>query len=349
MNVIGFEKTMPECYRRLKDAIRHESDYVTDNAVDYVREVFNENREKLVAPGVRAFIPGQTKTTSHDDIADFLHKEEGFVVIIINGRRKEILVPGKEPIDLSGYVTIGESGELPEEFSTQVAKMYKKNNWKIYPLAITGFNCVSRGVTFQCAPSTEIHDGFVFDYGIFPPISNKAEAYQTMARVFGNVGNFPNYTPVEIYTTSAMFSKVERLEEIAVNLAKMVHEQNIPCVSKKELKDAQNFETESNWELYTDEFSTLKEATKYVNAHGARGTSEKSLKKEGEFYLSSTTGKLSIMNYDATKTEMATWSKLSTFDVKTTKTSASRMFICYRDTSNPNSVVFICRVVKRKD
>ena len=348
LQVMGTETTHPHCYRRLKDSVKIEENIVTGDAVTYVREVLLKHREKLTRPGVRAFIPGEMRKESHDEIANFLHREHNFVVIIINGDRKEILVPGKPPIDLRSYLTIT-NGELPPEFNTILSKLYKDSNWKDFPLAITGFYCVQRGVTFQCGPKEELHDGFMFDYGILPPIACKSEAYQTMARLFGNVGDFPNYKPVEIYTSSAMFSKVEKQEEIAVNLARMVHEQSIEIVTSKDLKAAQNFDTESEWDLYTGEFTTLAEANVHMHTYGGQGKTLKSLEKdmEGEFYKSSTTGKSTVLNYNTVVKEMSGWSKLSNLNSKAEKATA-RMTICYKNLSDPSSIVYLCRVAVRK-
>jgi hypothetical protein len=195
---------------------------------------------------MRAFIPGSNSTSSHDAIADFLHKECGFVVIIINGQRKEILVPDKDPIDLKCYLTVQEN-EIPQEFNMQLAKLYKENNWSRFPLAITGYMCVQRGVTFQCGSQEGVHDGFLFDYGIIPPnIKCAAEAYQTMARLFGNIGKIPEYKPVEIFTTERSFTRVEKQEETARNIARIVAEQGLDFVTKKELKAASTRDGEVN-------------------------------------------------------------------------------------------------------
>lgn len=238
LSVLPYLQTHQDCYRGLRSAIRHEINFV-GSAPDYVKRVMETNHDQLAKPGMRAFIPGSIAKASHDAIADLLHKDYGFVVIIINGDRKEILVPDHEPIDLRCYLTV-ESGVVPKEFNTQLAKLYKENNWSRYPLAITGFYCVERGVTFQCG-SDGVHDGFMFDYGIIPPIACAAEAYQTMARLFGNVGHISGYKPVEIYTNGVTFGRVERQEEIAVNIARMVAEQGLGRVAKKDLKAAQNF------------------------------------------------------------------------------------------------------------
>jgi len=172
LQVLGFYKTHPDCYRRLKDAIKIEENFATEDAADYVRQVMLKNRDKLVRPGLRAFIPGEMRKASHDAIAEFLHKELGFVVIIINGERKEILVPGETPIDLRRYLTVS-NGELPEELNVQLAKLYTTNNWARFPLAITGFYCVERGVTFQCGPQEGVHDGFLLTTGCSRPSSTR--------------------------------------------------------------------------------------------------------------------------------------------------------------------------------
>ena len=350
LQVMGFYKTHPECYRRLKDAIKVEENFACGEAVDYVRQVLLKHREALVRPGKRSFIPGEIRKASHDAIADLLHKEFGFVVIIINGTRKEILVPGESAIDLRRYLSVGSDGQLPEEFSSQLAQLYKDNNWARFPLAITGFYCVERGVTFQCGPKEGVHDGFLFDYGIIPPIACKAEAYQTMARLFGNVGHLPTYKPVHIYTSSAMISKVEKQEEIAVNLARMVHEQGLTMVSKKHIKAAQNFDVERSWILHEAEFSSLDDANKFVKDLGAQGKTKKALEKDmaGGFYKSSTSATKGVLSYSSLKKEMAGWGKTSNMDVHTkTGSSYARMYISYKDLSDSASVVFSCRVLKR--
>jgi hypothetical protein len=346
LNVLPYLETHPECYRGLRNAIRHEMNFI-GSTVEYVKNVIETHKSQLVKPGVRAFIPGEMKKKSHDEIADYLHREHGFVVLIINGERKEILVPGSSPIDLRCYLSV-EQGHIPKEFNTQLAKLYKDNNWNKFPLAITGFYCVERGVTFQCGPEADVHDGFMFDYGIIPPIACAAEAYQTMARLFGNIGHIVGYNPVHIYSNSITFSRVEKKEEIAINIARMVAEQGLTSVDKMDIKTAQNFEIESQYDLHQEEFKTLHEASVFMKSLGARGKKQEELKKnEMGFYLSSTTGKECVLDYTKVMKEMSGWSKLSNFDIKKKqkKTTAGRLYICYKDTTDCNSVVFIACVL----
>jgi len=236
VNILPFEEPYPDCYRGLKDMNKIEINYAS-GSVEYVKHIINTNRNKLTKPGMRAFIPGEMKKKSHDEIADFL-SENGFIVIVINGERKEILVPDGNKIDLKCYLTIDDD-QIPKELNYELSRLYKENNWKRYPLAITGYYCVSRGVTFQCRPDCEknIHDGFLFDYAIIPPISSKAEAYQTMARVLGNIGDIEGYKPVDIYSTTKLFHNVEELEYTAMTIAAKAKEENRECFSIEEIKE----------------------------------------------------------------------------------------------------------------
>lgn len=240
LHIIPYEVTHPECYRRLKDSVRHTEDLLAFSAQPYVKAVIEKHPE-LVRPGARAFIPGSTEKASHEAIAAYL-LGLGFSVIILNGDKKELRIPGQAAINLRPYLSVDDPEDVPDEFNKTLATLYAQNNLAERPLAITGFMCVERGVTFQCGPEEGVHNGFLFDYAIIPPIADKAEAYQAMARVFGNVGHIPGYSPVHIYTNSATFTKVEQQEEIAVNLARVVHENALEEVDKHTYKHAATYE-----------------------------------------------------------------------------------------------------------
>lgn len=346
LQMMGFQQTHPDCYRGLKDSVKfEEDDKKTQTAAEYVQQIVLKYRDRLVRPGMRAFIPGGRKCQSHNDIADFLYKKMGFVVIIINSQRKEILVPGKlTAIDLGPC--------LISELSVKLAKLYNEHNWERYPLAITGLECVKRGVTFQC-------DGFIFTCGIIPPIVDANEAYQTMARLFGNVGHLPNYKPVEIYTSSVMFKKVEKLENTAVNLPRMIFEENIVQVTQKDAKRAQNFDDEQHWTLHERDFTTLEETKAFIKerrvAHNlTRQGGKKALKEEdktdGGFYTDALTTTKGILFYDDVKKAHASWDKLSGFGIddptNPTNPVHSRTYVCYKDTNDPKSITFVTRVVE---
>jgi hypothetical protein len=251
--VLGFEKTHPDCYRCLRDCIKVEVN-VVGTPLDYVRNIVTTHG--LAKPGVCAFVPGDITQSSHNAIAEYL-QEHGFVVVIINGDRKEILVPGEEAIDLKPYIS------SLDELNTTLAKLYHENGWNQLPFAITGHYCVGRGVTFQCLPD-ETHDGFLFTHGILPPIVDAPTAYQIMARLFGNIGHHPRYSPCTIYSTHSMFTRVGKKESCALYLAKMIHEdgERGAEVGMEEVKKAMNINTAKKHRV----FETQEEAIAFIGS-----------------------------------------------------------------------------------
>jgi hypothetical protein len=245
--VLGFEQTHPECYRCLRDCTKVEVN-VVGTPLDYVRHIVTTHG--LAKPGVCAFVPGDITQSSHNAIAEYL-QEHGFVVVIINGERKEILVPGGESIDLKPYIS------SLDELNITLAKLYHENGWNQRPFAVTGHYCIGRGVTFQCLP--DAHDGFLFTHGILSPIADASTAYQIMARLFGNIGHHPRYIPCTIYSTHSMFTRVGKKESCALHLAKMIHEEGGEGaeVGAEEVKKAMNFNSNADkidsYRIYKEE------------------------------------------------------------------------------------------------
>jgi hypothetical protein len=349
INVLPYQETMPSCYRRLIDCNRIIVDFVTTNSANYVKHVL-EKRPKLITAGLRAFIPGDYSCASHEEISALL-LEYGFAVLILNGTKKELRIPCQEPIDLRPFLKVSDPDKLPDEFNSTLSRLYIENDLKDYPFAITGFLCVERGVTFQCAPGVqcnpqEDHDGFLFDYGIIPPIADKSEAYQTMARLFGNIGDFLNYKPSTIYSTSNMFKKVGQSEETAVNLARLVHEQDSEDVGPEHFHMAANYETERKWILLSGEFDTREEANEFLVDNGSNANN-RAEEMEGEFIKSSMTELKAVLSYSDVQARLSI-SKTSLFDVNKNpdKKQHSRMIICYKDIEDPSTVTYIVRILK---
>ena len=349
IRIMPYETTHPACYRRLQDMKRIPVDVAKSSPAEYVRHVLQAYERELVRPGMRAFIPGDFTKRSHEEIAALL-ASYGFAVIILNGEHKELRIPDEETVDLTPYLTVKSSAK-PIEFNETLSRMYVSNRLNRFPLAITGFMCVERGITFQCRRDANRccrHNGFLFDYGIIPPIADKAEAYQAMARLFGNIGEFPNYKPCTIYSNTATFKRVENQEEIAVNLAARLRAAGKDMATMADVKQAANYEKEKGWDLFEEEFKDRDEANEFLRGHGCRQNNPpKAEELVNGFEKSSTTKNAAVLEYSAVKSEIAGWSKLSAFDVHEHTTAAGRMFICYKDLQNPNSVVYIVRVVKK--
>uniref|UniRef100_A0A6C0AHA9 Uncharacterized protein n=1 Tax=viral metagenome TaxID=1070528 RepID=A0A6C0AHA9_9ZZZZ len=244
--IIGYAHTHSECYRCLRDCDKVEVD-VVGTTLAYVEYVLDQY--ELVKPGVRIFAPGDSVKESHLAIATTLY-EKGFVVVLINGSRKEILIPDKKAIDLRPYIS------SEEELSTTIAKLYHDNHWEQFPFAITCHNCIGRGITFQSLPANT-HQGFLFTHGIFSPMTCAESAYQLMARVFGNIGN-PSYVPCEVYSTHSMFVKVGKQEKAALELAKIIYQRQVQedpvndAPAPAEPVYSKRTETTLNLEVYLD-------------------------------------------------------------------------------------------------
>jgi hypothetical protein len=355
IRVIAYETTYPPCYRRLTHAECIVVEYSSHDMLDCIAEVIR-SRKHMVKPGMRAFIPGGMEKESHETISCAL-LSIGFVVIILNGSHKELRFPDGNVVDLSPFVTVSSTVEQ-QEFSEHLSRMYVQYRLDHYPLAITGCLCLERGITFQCPPKNG-HHGFLFDYGIIPPIANKATAYQTMARLFGNIGDFPNYKPCQIYTNSATFKKVRNQEEIAVNLARIMHETGQEEATLATLKDAANFEDEKDFELSTKDCKTLEEVNDFLKSFtpppGKRAFNQErdeSLERDPadeRFILSSLTGAKDRLSYDDVVHSQRGWTKTSGWPKEKIESGwARRLTICYKDKNDPTSIVFMMRVLTRK-
>jgi hypothetical protein len=352
LRILPYNQTYPECYRGLIHSNLIEVE-PNEFILDYVSNVIDTHKDILVYPGARSFIPAGPTKNSHDAVAELLLGKYGFSVIIINGDRKELLIPDGCVIDLNEQISSKNVG-VPVEFNSLLANLYQKYHLYRFPLAITGHYCVSRGVTFQSS-------SFMFDYGIIPHISNGSDAYQIMARLFGNVGDFHGYKPVDIYTTPQMFLKVEKQENIAMNIARIVAEEGLTEVGPREFKMAglgnDVRDLDSTYEILQEEFEG-EDGIEYANMFMSsitgnnRSKKIKETDKEGDFIKSSTSGKKKVLSYDEVKMEIESWTRITSgFDVKDKleKNVHTRMIICYRNITDPTSVVFICRILCRKD
>jgi len=360
--IMPFKVTHPDCYRCLKDSVVIVEDIASEDACDYAKQVLAKYPE-IVRPGACVFMPADKKRDSHYALRDLL-LPMGFVVLILNGETKQIVFPDGRIIALDGYLTVTSDKDgkevVPEEFNDVLAKIYKEEHLERYPFAITGRDCVERGVTFQSLPSVKKnHDGFLFNCSIMPPTVDACTATQTMARVFGNIGESPHYAPPTIYSNSETIAKVRRYEEISLNLARLVYEEGLEgeAVTKALLDRAADPEKDAVWNVPTvNKFDTFEEAMEYTKKiktdAGERHRSAKMPTVESDgFILSSTTGRKRVLDCDTTLAEMKKWSKTANFDIKNDgplKSAYSRLYIAYKDTTDNKSAVYIVRTITKK-
>jgi hypothetical protein len=207
------ESYSKETYHRTSDSEIIEENYVVSkrNSCQYLEYIINKYESELCREGVRLFAPGNTDKRSHDEIATFL-KSKGFVVVKINGTEKSITHPNGDKIDLKEYLNT----ENPVEIGKILSEIYISHGYFNYPYAITGLNCLGRGITFN-------DNNFIFTYGIIPPILNKSIAYQVCSRTNGNIKHLSNYLIPKLYMTTSTKNNIFEQENLAINISMYVH------------------------------------------------------------------------------------------------------------------------------
>lgn len=171
------------------------------SVVQYVTDVLSS---RTLLPGMRLFVPGDKKRKSHYEICKLL-LEKNVIVCLLNGENKCIYFPEQfknAPIHLSGE----------EEIGKKISSMYHVLEMYKYPFAITGHDCISRGITFQSAD-------FFFTHAIIGQIHDNVKAYQMTSRVFGNILQYDHPKPI-IVTTEKMVKSVKKSEDHAIKTAK---------------------------------------------------------------------------------------------------------------------------------
>tara|TARA_X000001036_G_scaffold74372_1_gene65873 strand:- start:256 stop:1956 length:1701 start_codon:yes stop_codon:yes gene_type:complete len=167
-------------YRALKNC-RHISyqNGDTPGKVDYVVSYLEQSPPKS---GLIDFLPADYKRISHEEMVDSVLGTYYDAIIIINGKHKQIrFSDDRAPIlfkNLDGA-----------ELCDKLGKWFRNNNGKGMKIAITGYLCLGRGITF----STDEY-GFYIDRMIISDEDKVAEAIQLMSRCAG----YTQHTPTVI-------------------------------------------------------------------------------------------------------------------------------------------------------
>ena len=227
---IPYEITHPDVYRSLHEcewkivepliddnkSASEETTYDSSTtAPGYITQVFGDNNlwERINKPGTCWLVPGNTKTITHDAIAEDLI-ERGWNGIKLNGKMKVIYRSGEQDIDYMEY------NKRKEEPKDVLARLFLENpSLKTRPFFVTGLNCIKEGITFQ-------GEHFMFDGAIIPNMSSASDAYQLACRVAGNVKGLDLYkthkSPL-IITSSRMQKKIKKQENINIFLPRILY------------------------------------------------------------------------------------------------------------------------------
>lgn len=235
---LTYEITHPEVYRTLRECnwkivepLIPDNESV-DNAITidssttapgYITQILQnlELSNLIQKPGSCWLIPGNTKTITHDAIAEDL-LERGWNGLKLNGKEKALIIHiGKITLDYTEY---NKTKLEPKDVLMNLFKQFPQ--LKNAPFFITGLNCIKEGITFQ-------GDGFMFDGAIIPHMNDASDAYQLACRIAGNVKGLTLYETHKkplIITTSRMQKKIIRQENIAIFLPRILYQdgRNIP-------------------------------------------------------------------------------------------------------------------------
>lgn len=352
VRTMAIENTTTPSYHGWNDCRILIRDDETNTTLGFARQIADEMLEKnQLIPGIKGYVPANYEKKEHHKMRNlFLIK--GVAVFLVNGDGIELSLPrdkrsaSEENNDYFRVNIIKEN-----ELHFHISQLYNEYNVDRWPCIITGNICVGRGISIQ-------QPDFMLNFAILSNCSKKTEASQNAGRMKGNFKHWDGYAPPIVYTTKK-FDKIAReYEEQSREIAQFAFEKDInqegtAIVSNVEVK---NILYAKNWELVCDDglpfkqFDNLEDANSCLLQYNCRKKSEKSLKKNQDgFILSTTTKKLSILQYDDVKEEMESWTTLSTLDTrKGNKDVYSRMFIAYEDTSNIESVKYLVRIAIKK-
>lgn len=183
----------------------------------FALQIVNEVKESFggcLPKGTKWFIPADRKKSSHEMMRNILTRN-GFAVFTINGNGIELSLPDNTSV----------LEDKTRELHEQIREMYSEYNLDRFPVAITGYICVGRGISIM-HPEDDYFDEFIFDYGIFSNCSNKAEASQNAGRLKGNYKHWQGYKPPTVFTTEKFNKIAVEWELRSRELAKIAFSRN---------------------------------------------------------------------------------------------------------------------------
>ena len=184
--------TLPEYHSWLDGEFKIYPDmYSTTNFVEYILT----NNSKEIKPGTKWFIPSNIKKETHLLVKEYC-KKKGFATIIINGEGIKVYLPNGSIIKRDRY-------EMPDRL---ISRIYQELDLEKYPLAITGYLCISRGITIS-SPNFQI------THAIMPAgMKNHQEISQIAGRIKGNQKLWNSYKKPKIYVTNKLFLIASTIE-----------------------------------------------------------------------------------------------------------------------------------------
>ena len=218
-------------YRKIEE---HNIHYVSSEyeSGEYIIDVYERFLRDKQTP-LRLFAPPNKYTETHEHIRNFFLKED-FVVVVLNGKSKEICSSLNESESIHSF----NQKHFPELRDVEMYKTMTKLHQLFTDrnIVITGFNCVERGITFQT-------DGFNFTDMIIPPISNIASSVQLLGRANGGKQYVKKHN---VYIQKEHYQQIEKRINYAIQLIRT----NPEDICETDFRDKTNKEKDMiRWEV----------------------------------------------------------------------------------------------------
>lgn len=214
MNIIPLNRTVSDGYRGWNPSdLELEIFDSTLDTISFVEMILQNNRDQI-CPGSKWFIPAERTIKSHHAMRDLLCNY-GFATIIINGDGVALYLSSNPKI--GKYIK--QDRKSPDTFLGIIKKAFIENNLDNVPLAITGYNCVSRGITLS-------DPLFQFDCSILSYILNAQEASQLAGRLKKDSTGWKEIKIPKVYTTKEFNKVATEMEIISRSLATIAYEKN---------------------------------------------------------------------------------------------------------------------------
>jgi hypothetical protein len=344
MNVLPIEETTSELYHGWEDnrirIIEKEGNYL-----DFTEHILKNVAQSEIKPGTKWFIPGLNVKKTHDAIKKACI-EKGMAVICVNGDGIVLTMP--ETFETIKY-------KKDDEFNSKVKEIYYKHKLHLFPVVITGYICIGRGITINS-------DEFMLDYAILSHYSNKNEASQLAGRMKGNMKGFKNYNPQEtpvVFTTEDFNQVAIEWEQKSRLLAKLAFEKQQngepTIIDKLEFKTCDKpFE----YILHETLFDTFEKAKTFLHTKEremdckVRGTKKSVIHNCDGYYITSKLIRSGQIVDDLTKDDRITIEKAMQISRSTSISSTDKgsryliLPVYENEEAPPNSVKYQVRYIK---
>lgn len=220
---------------------------IAKNNVLFIEHVLKNNVSEI-KPNTKWFIPANNLKKSHLEIKDIC-RTFGFSTMIINGDGIIVYFP-------DGKVDTPEKYDKNDMPDILIAKIYNDLKLYQYPFAITGYQCISRGISISSKQ-------FMLTHAIMPlKINNKNELSQIAGRMKGNQKGWECYKVPNIYCSIDFNKTAKLIEEKTIKLAKIAFEKDWKTVTKEKFK---MIEKDFYYYEHINPFTSYLDALKYLS------------------------------------------------------------------------------------